>query len=169
LNCYCLLQDLSNSLPPSGSAALAVDSSNLSAFADSLSQLISATLDSHSSQDTAAKDSTHSDAAAGPAAVSAGPGSKWRNAASAAAGSSVGLGSRADRIAAAFAQLLADAVTSDEAQTARWCMVMVLSRQLGKAMLGLTQNMNALLPVLPGAPQQNMHSQVVVADGAANV
>jgi hypothetical protein len=80
------------------------------------------------------------------------------------------LGSKADHIAAAFGQLLADAVTSDEAQTARWCTMLVLSRQLGKALMGLTQNLNALLPVLPGVPQrQQVPSQVVLAEGVATV
>lgn len=168
----CVLQDLSDSLPPAGPAAAAVQSNNLSAFADSLKQLIAATLDSQSSQDTAADSS--SDAAAGPAAagsaaaVASGPGSKWREAAAAAAGSPAGLGSKADRIAAAFGRLLAEAVTSDEAQTARWCTLLVLSRQLVKALTGLTQSLNALLPVLPGAPQQ-MASKGVIAGGEATI
>jgi hypothetical protein len=145
-----------------------VASSNLSAFAESLKQLIAATLDTHASHDTAG-DSSSSDAAAGPAAAAAGAGSKWRHAAAAAVGSSVPFSSKADHIAAAFGKLLTDAVTSDEAQIARWCTMLVLSRQLGKAMVGLTQSLNALLPVLPGAPQGKVASQVAMADGMAAV
>jgi hypothetical protein len=143
-----------------------VASSNLSAFADSLKQLIRATLDTHASHDTAADSS---DAAAGPAAAAAGAGSKWRHAAAVAVGSSVPFSSKADQIAAAFGKLLTDAVTSDEAQTARWCTMLVLSRQLGKAMVRLTQSLNALLPVLPGAPQGKVASHGVVAEGMAAV
>ncbi|KAF6264461.1 hypothetical protein COO60DRAFT_1484576 [Scenedesmus sp. NREL 46B-D3] len=161
------LKDLSSSLGPSGPAASVVDSSNLSAFANSLQQLIAATLENHCNHATAA--SSSSDVATGPAAVAAGAGSKWRRAAAAATGSSVLHGRKADQIAAAFGKLLTDAVTSEEAQTARWCTMLVLSRQLGKSLVGLTQSLNALLPLLPGAPQGQVSSQVVKVDGVAAV
>jgi len=43
-----------------------------------------------------------------------------------------------------------EVVTKEEAHMAHWCSILILCRQLGKALVGLTSSVNSLLPVLPG-------------------
>jgi hypothetical protein len=45
--------------------------------------------------------------------------------------------------------LLSDSVRSEEKQVARWCSVLVLSRQLGRSIAGLNDSVNNLLAKLP--------------------
>lgn len=145
------MQDLSATLHVAGPTTSTVDTTHLLAFGETLRQLIAATLDN--SFNHAVTGHAASGTAGQQAAAAAGPAAKWR--AAAAAAGAPGLlsssGRSPDQIAAAFGQLLSDAVLSDEAQTAKWCTLLVLSRQLGKALAALTHSMNGLLPVLPGA------------------
>jgi hypothetical protein len=50
-------------------------------------------------------------------------------------------------------------VSSEQAQTARWCAFLVMARQTGRAIAGLNDSVNQLLPRLPWtAAQQQVAS-----------
>lgn len=73
---------------------------------------------------------------------------KWQKAAVAAAGIKLPA-ERHQQLAAAFTALLSQAVTSEEGQVARWCNVLILSRQLGRSLAGLNDSVNEMLAKLP--------------------
>ncbi|KAF8072620.1 ASF1B [Scenedesmus sp. PABB004] len=148
------LQELASALPPGGPVVSAVRGCSLAAFGGSLKQLIELTLDAqHQHLHEAQPAAGAAPGGAGAPAVAAGPAGKWQRTAAAATGGRVpGAERSAEQVAAAFGRLLADAVSSNEARATRWCTLLVLSRQLGKSTWGLTNALNELLPVLPGAP-----------------
>lgn len=144
-----LAQDLAQALPRGRLPCDSVPCANLSAYGDTLRQLIACTVGGALDAQQAPKAAAAAPAAAG------GVAGKWQRAAAAAAGIKLG-GAQgqalsAQQIAAVFGQLLSDAVTSEDAQVSTWCSMLVLNRQLGKALTGLAGSMNVLLPQLPGA------------------
>lgn len=151
------MQDISAGLPVRGSSRYPVPINSLQQFAEELQQLVfdtvTAQTDAQPSAGTPADTSTaaaHADTAAhadsaGTAGTAAG---KWQKAAVSATGIKLPA-QRHQQLAAAFSALLSQSVSSEEGQIARWCSVLVLSRQLGRSIAGLNDSMNEMLAKLP--------------------
>jgi hypothetical protein len=122
-----------------------------------LQQLVSDTVSYHNleqgpTEAPAAGDSTLASADARANASDAAPATtvagKWQQAAVAATGLKLPPQGK-QQLAAAFSSLLTEAVCSEEGQLARWCSVLVLSRQLGRSIAGLNDSLNEMLAKLP--------------------
>jgi hypothetical protein len=153
------MQDISACLPVSGNSSYPVPVSSLQDYAAKLQQLVSDTVSYRNLQQgpteaTAAGASTLAAAAAGGGANASGaaPAStvagKWQQAAAAASGLQLPPRGK-QQLAAAFSLLLTESVSSEEGQLARWCSVLVLSRQLGRSIAGLNDSVNEMLAKLP--------------------
>lgn len=165
--CCCLLhysisslalpQDISAGLPVSGNSSFPVPIGNIQGVSVKLQDLVAATVNHRSSS----PDLPSAEAPAGgstaqgdeaPAASNdspaAGAAARWQKAAVAAGGIQLPR-ARSQQIAAAFSDLLTSSVTSEEGQLARWCSVLVMSRQLGRAIAGLNDSLNEMLLKLP--------------------
>lgn len=149
---------MSEALHAKGPSSTTVPRNCLTAYNQTLKQLVTSTAKGASCQQveqrvhrastsTMCKVQPSESTATVPASVT----HRWKQAAAAAAGHQGPWQLDADHIAAAFGQLLMDAVTSQQAQTSKWCSTLVLSRQLGSALAELTDTVNQLLPLLPGA------------------
>jgi hypothetical protein len=140
-----------------------VSTANIHTYSGLLQQLLSSTVEKQ--QDAAALQEgiKHAaaavearDKAAGADTAAAPPSStaaqRWRQAA-VVAGAQLPQHNKAEQLAAAFGALLRDAATSEEAQTARWCSLLVLARQLGRSIACLSDSVSEMLPQLPWAGQ----------------
>lgn len=160
-----VLQDICNALPVAGCAEPRVAEGGLHAYSDVLQHLISATVEQQrQKQQTGPTNDAAADTAPGAvqthgceapgAAVSqpSAPANRWQRAA-AASGAKVPQFSskKAEQVAAAFGAVLSQAVTSERGQIARWCSTLVVARQTGRAIAGLHDSVNQLLPQLPWA------------------
>lgn len=134
--------------------------SSLQDYAAKLQQLVSDSVSHHNNQQ-GATEAPAASASAPAAAAAAGAGAdtssaapastvagKWQQAAVAASGMKLPP-HRTQQLAAAFSTLLTEAVRSEEGQVARWCSVLVLSRQLGRSIAGLNDSVNEMLAKLP--------------------
>lgn len=150
-----VLQDICAGLPVSGSSSYPVPVAGLQEYAEVLQQLVSdtvavSTADTQSAASMLADTAVASDADAGPhgAAPASAAAGKWQKAAVAAVGITLPA-ERHQQLAAAFTALLSQTVTSEEGQVARWCNVLILSRQLGRSLAGLNDSVNEMLAKLP--------------------
>lgn len=171
------MQDISDGLPVSGPCSHPVPIANLHGFSDTLQQLVTATLQYNSSAADISVPSARTDnpnatrsaapqqvlaeaGTAGAAAAVGGGGtdgqpaglapsaaSRWK-AAAVAGGAALPL-VNSQKIAADFSSLLSTSVSSEEGQVARWCSVLVLSRELGRSIAGLNDSVNEMLVKLP--------------------
>lgn len=151
------LQDISAGLPVSGNSSFPVPIGNIQGISVKLQDLVADTVNYRSSSPDlpSAEAPARNSAAQGGDARAArndssatGAAARWQKAAVAAGGIQLP-GTRSQQIAAAFSDLLTSSVTSEEGQLARWCSVLVMSRQLGRAIAGLNDSLNEMLVKLP--------------------
>lgn len=165
--CTAVLQALSLALPASGPTTTMVATDSIAEYGQTLSRLIAGTLQgSHFAQSSCSPSSE--DLQRTQAGIGQGAASRWQHAAALAADYEQPTQPHgAEQIAAAFSSLLADAVTSEEVQTTRWCCTLVLARQLGTSLAGLMNSLNQLLLVIPGKQQQSSATVAEVPIGHA--
>lgn len=156
---YVPMQDITAALPVSGASSHQVPISNLQGYAEKLQQIVAATVTASATSSPAGAGPAPSAAAepsssgpcmpagSAPSSTSDAAG-RWQKAAVAATGITLPQ-QRAQQLASAFGALLSDSVRSEEKQVARWCSVLVLSRQLGRSIAGLNDSVNDLLAKLP--------------------
>lgn len=144
------LQDISSSLPVQGTSSRPVPLTSLQAFSSHLQQLVLSTVQAcsgsieHLQMDVSVETA---EGGGGAVAPPSGMTAKWQQTAKA-AGVMLPL-QQHQQIAAEFGRVLGESVLSEEGQLARWCSLLVQSRQLGRSIAGLMDSMNEMLAVLP--------------------